>query len=515
MTLSRRRLLSRVASLTPLLAAPPLLSCQSPPTATVSDGRRLFTLGVASGEPTADGIVLWTRLARDPLHGGGMGNQPVEVDWEIATDDKMTKIVRKGRARAEADFGHSIHVEVEGLEPGHWYWYRFRTPDEESIIGRTRTAPAPGRLAERLRFAVASCQNYEYGYYTAHRRMAEDHLDLVLFLGDYIYEGTPTTDRFRRHLTPRADTLETYRNRHALYRMEAELQACHAAFPWIVAPDDHEVANNYAGDLDGAGAGGPKFLERKAAAYQAYYEHMPLRRASLPQKGRIQLYRRFNFGGLVRFDVLDTRQYRDALGCRGNRSEHCEITFQDKRSILGAAQEKWLYDGFAGDTARWNAIAQQVMLMHRKIPDGNKIVYNMDKWDGYVANRKRLLGEIQRRRVSNPVVLSGDVHECWMADLKSDEENPSSATLASEFVCTSISSNGDGRAITNARRHALELNPHIHFYNGLRGYLRCEVTPDLWRTDAKTLDFVTKPGAPIKTGGSYVIENGQRGLKKA
>ena len=378
---SRRRLLGTVAGLTPLLLSPfPILTPQPSFAAdTAGDGRRFFTPGVASGDPLSDGVVLWTRLAPDPIHGGGMGREPVEVTWEIATDDKMQRIVRRGSTIATADFAHSVHVEVDGLEPARWYWYRFRTAKEESRIGRTRTAPAPGVMAERLRFAVGSCQSWDTGHFTAHRHLAEEDLDLFVFLGDYIYEGMPGDSDVRRSNPQDTDSLDGFRNRHAHYKSDPNLQASHAAFPWLVTWDDHEVINDYAGDN-----GDPAtFLKLRAAAYRAYYEHMPLRRSALPKGPDMLLYRDVAFGRLVTFDILDTRQYRTALPCGGWRSEACADSLSPERTITGGDQETWLYQRLRHTSAQWNVLAQQVPMMQRLIPEGQRLVLAMDKWEGY------------------------------------------------------------------------------------------------------------------------------------
>ncbi|MBD2018750.1 alkaline phosphatase D family protein, partial [Leptolyngbya sp. FACHB-36] len=277
----------------------------------------LFSLGVASGEPLPDGVVLWTRLAPEPLNGGGMPPQPMSVQWQVAVDEQMRRVVQRGTTIAVPELAHSVHVEVNGLEPARWYWYRFQAGDQQSSIGRTRTAPALTSHVDRLRFAFASCQHYEHGYYAAYRDMAAADLDFVVHLGDYIYEGAATTGESRQHNGSDLVTLEQYRDRYALYKTDPDLQAAHAAFPWIVTWDDHEVAGNYA-NLTANGQSQQAFLQRRASAYQAYYEHMPLRRSSRPQGANLQLYRRFSFGDLAEFNVLDTRQYRSKQPC-GNQ----------------------------------------------------------------------------------------------------------------------------------------------------------------------------------------------------
>lgn len=307
-----------------------------------------FSLGVASGEPFSDSVVLWTRLAPDPLNGGGMPNHPVPVKWQIAADESMKQIVRSGTEMAVPEFGHSVHAEVSGLRPDHWYWYQFRVGNEVSPVGRTRTAPAMGDRVNRFRFAFASCQNWEQGYYTAYKYMAEEDLDLVIHLGDYIYEGPPRETALRPHSgNGEPYTVEEYRNRHAQYKTDPNLQAAHAAFPWLVTWDDHEVDNNYADEIpqDPEQQSREDFLARRAAAYQVYYEHMPLRRFSIPRGPDMQLYRRLTFGNLAEFNVLDTRQYRTDQPCGDGTKPRCEQVFDPNATLTGAEQERWLFDG--------------------------------------------------------------------------------------------------------------------------------------------------------------------------
>ena len=325
-----------------------------------------FALGVASGSPRPDGVVLWTRLAPEPLADGGMPQENVELKWELAADEAFRNIVRKGIATATPALVHSVRVELSNLEPAHWYWYRFMAGDAVSAIGRTRTAPAANAALERLRFAFASCQQYEQGYYAAHRHLAAEDLDLIVFLGDYIYESSWGRNHVRKHTTSEPYTLSDYRTRHAQYKTDPDLQRSHAAAPWIVTWDDHEVDNDYASDqsedLDA------NFLARRAAAYQAYYEHMPLARRALPRGPDAQLYDSYAFGDLATFFVLDDRQYRAPQACpksgRGgsNVVADCAERLDTHRTLLGAEQERWLASRFGASRARWNVIAQQTLM---------------------------------------------------------------------------------------------------------------------------------------------------------
>ena len=472
-----------------------------------------FTLGVASGDPAHDGVVLWTRLAPDPLNGGGMPTGRVEVEWQVATDEGMNRVVKKGRVSATSDTAHSVHVEVRGLQPGRWYWYRFKAGSHVSTTGRTRTAPDPRKPLANLSFAFASCQNYEQGLFTAYDHMAQEDLELVVHLGDYIYEGPGRPDRVRQHNGLEIKSLSDYRNRHALYRLDPALQKAHAMFPWIVTWDDHEVDNNYATDKAEDGVSREQFLERRANAYQAYYEHMPLRRASLPQGSSLLLYRRVPFGDLAEFSVLDTRQYRTDQPCGDGNKPQCPEALAEEATLLGKDQERWFVDGLSRSRSRWNIIAQQVLMAKVDRGAGADQAFAMDQWSGYEAARNRVLKFLHERKPSNPIVLTGDIHSNWVADLKLDFADEKSPVVGTEFVGTSISSGGDGADSMPAVQAYLPKNPHVRFYNNQRGYVRCRVTPERWQADYRIVPFVTKPGAEVKTRASFVVENGRTGAK--
>ena len=474
-----------------------------------------FPLGVASGDPTPDGVMLWTRLALDPLNGGGMPPEDIEVVWEVARDERMADVVQRGTAVASRVLGHSVHVEVDGLEPGRWYWYRFRSGADESAVGRTRTLPPPGARTDRLRFAFASCQHYEQGYYTAFRHMADDDLDLVFHLGDYIYEYEGRDGRVRRHTGGEIELIDEYRNRYALYRSDPDLQAAHAAFPWVVTWDDHEVDNNYANDVsEEEGLPAELFLRRRAAAYQAYYEHMPLRRTSLPNGPDLQLYRAFAWGDLASFHVLDTRQYRTDQPCGDQRGVVCDGIYDPAATPLGETQERWLMDGLDRSAARWNVIPQQIMMARVDYTPGDGESYSVDVWSGYEVARRRLMEFLATRQPANPVVLTGDIHSNWVTDLKVDYRDPAAPIVATEFVGTSISSSGDGSDVRDNTAALLAENPWIRFFNSQRGYVRCDLTPEQCRADYQVLEYVSRPGSPISTRASFVVEDGRPGAER-
>jgi alkaline phosphatase D len=487
-----------------------------------------FKLGVASGDPRPDGVVLWTRLAPDPLRGGGMPRQAVIVDWEVAADERMTKIVQRGQTLARPELGHSVHVELAGLEAGRWYFYRFRAGREASAVGRTRTAPAPHAPVDRLRFAFTSCHSFQQGLFTGYEHMKAEPLDLVFHLGDYIYEGGVDPRGVRRHTSGEIFTIDDYRNRYALYKSDPLLQAAHAAFPWVVTWDDHELENNYAGQASENDDDARLFLLRRAVAYQAYYEHLPLRVTAAPRGADMELYRRLCWGDLACLHVLDTRQYRTGRpgstaprvedAAEGGSAAGGTARLADPPTMLGPTQEAWLLDGLRSARERWNVIAQGVFVAQRLIPGRTPIddtAVSVDAWDGYPAARQRLLAALERHRPQNPVVITGDVHANWVADLKASFDDPASATLGSEFVGTSLSSGGDGADTSTVAQGILAANAHIKFHNAQRGYVLCDVTPRAWQTHFRVMPFVTRPGAPIATRASFVIESGRPGVQRA
>jgi alkaline phosphatase D len=471
-----------------------------------------FSLGVASGDPLPDGVVLWTRLAPAPLFGGGMPLRNIVVQWQIALDENMKKVVQRGKTLATPELAHSVHVDVRGLEPDRWYWYQFKVGNEVSPIGRTRTASAFHSSIRQLNFAFVSCQDWQNGYYTAYRHLIDEELDLVVHLGDYIYEYGPQSGGPRQHNSPEIVTLADYRNRHALYKTDPNLQAAHAAFPWIVTWDDHEVDNNYANLIPEDDQSRQAFVARRANAYQAYYEHMPLRQSSLPQGANMQLYRRFTYGDLAEFSVLDTRQYRTDQPCDDGLKPLCGQAFDINATMTGSEQEQWLFKGLDKSRSRWNVIAQQTMLAEYDFSASPDIgVFNVDQWDGYVAARNRLLSFLNQRQPSNPVVITGDIHSSWVHDLKVDFSKPTSATVGTEFVGTSISSDFPAQFIPPVEA-ALSDNPHTKFFDGaFRGYVRCHLTTERWQSDYRVVSSITDSNASIRTLASFAVQNGQPG----
>ena len=475
-----------------------------------------FSLGVASGDPLPDSVVLWTRLAPSPLDGGGMPPDLVPVQWQVSANERMSQIVKSGTVIAKPELAHSVRVNVRGLRPGRWYWYQFKVGNELSRIGRTRTAPAIGDFPNQLRFAFASCQDWQNGYFNAHKHMAEEDLDLVVHLGDYIYEYGPQPGGPRQHNSDEIVSLQDYRDRYALYKTDPDLQAVHAAFPWIVTWDDHEVENNYAGAISEDNQSQPEFLARRANAYQAYYEHMPLRRSSSPDGSDMQLYRRFTFGNLAEFNVLDTRQYRSDQPCDDGLKPRCEAAFDPNATMTGLEQERWLLRGLDRSPARWNVIAQQTMLGEYNFDARPQVdVFNMDQWDGYVAARSRLLDFLDKQKPSNPIVITGDIHSSWVHDLKTDFSKTDSPIVGTEFVGTSISSDFPSVFIAPVTA-ALTDNPHTKFFDGaFRGYVRCNLTRKNWQSDYRAVSTILDQNSTISTLASFVVENGQPGAQRA
>ncbi|GAA4929425.1 alkaline phosphatase D family protein [Streptomonospora halophila] len=477
-----------------------------------------FTLGVASGEPAEDGVVLWTRLAPDPLAADGKGGMPpreITVEYQVALDSRFRRIVHRGSAVAGPELGHSVHPEVSGLSPGREYYYRFRAMGDISPVGTTRTAPPASSMAGSLSFAFVSCQKWDHGHYTAYKHLAEEDLDLVLHLGDYIYEypiegdlrgGVPD------HLLVETTRLEHYRVRYALYKSDEHLQNAHGRFPWLVTPDDHEVDNNWADELSQDDDPPAKFLSRRAEAFQAYYENMPLRRTSMPAGPDMGLHRRIGYGRLADFTMLDTRQYRDNQACSGRLEEDCDARFDPSRSILGERQRDWLLNGFGDSPARWQVLGNQSPMTQTDNTPGSGTSVWMDPWDGYAADRERVLDAATQRGVRNLVVVTGDRHQNYAADLKADYRDENAPTVATEFVGTSVSTNGDGEDLGADGQRFLEANPHFAFVNEQRGYVRCTLTPEQWQTDFRVVPYVTRPGAPVSTRASFVVEDGAPGV---
>lgn len=483
-----------------------------------------FALGVASGDPATDGVVLWTRLV---LADPALALLAHTVRWEVAHDAQFAQVVQKGEATALPLLGHSVHVELQGLAPGRWYHYRFLWGAAASAVGRTRTAPAAGDQAASLRLGFASCQRWEHGHYAAWRHLAADVPDLVLFLGDYIYEyATPkqTADLARTHTLRHASTLADYRDRYALHKSDPALQAAHAACPWAVTWDDHEVQNDYAA---GAGRGDPAhFVAQRSAAWQAFYENMPVRAATLgtpaaeSRWGAMQLYRSLRWGRLAHIHLLDSRQHRSWQACRAPqstsagavRAADCAELADPARTLLGAAQEQWLHAQLAADAAppgatRWSVLAQQTLFSPRHYPSG---LTPTDGWDGYPAARARLLQALARRPPRNTVLLGGDIHQNYVCRVHAQPDRAETPVLASEFCGTSISSRS---GTTQDKLDAIARhNPHVLLARcDQRGYGLADITPQRWTTTLRVVEDPLRADSSASTLARFVVEDQRPG----
>ncbi|MBL8829060.1 MAG: alkaline phosphatase D family protein, partial [Planctomycetaceae bacterium] len=312
---------------------------------------------------------------------------------------------------------------------------------------------------------------------------------------------------------PHLDLLPDYRNRHAQYKTDPQLQAAHAMCPWLVTWDDHEFANNCAGAISERMDEPPEtYLVRRAHAYQAYYEHMPLRRAQIPQGPDMLLYRKVRFGRLAEFDVLDTRQYRSDQPCGDGNKEPCAAVFDEQASIMGRQQEQWLFEQLDQSASVWNVLTQQVMMGRVDRRPGEVRAFSMDQWPGYEANRQRVLRYFAEHPGKNPIAIAGDIHCNWANNLQVNADDEHSPVVATEFVGTSISSGGNGAEQRKDTPEVLKENPFVKFFNDERGYVLCNITPQHWTTHYRTVPFVDKPHAPLNTRASFLVEAGRPGL---
>lgn len=516
--MSRRQLMNAAAILGTAAVAAPIFSRKTQAAPIFLDYP--FQLGVASGDPTPNGVVLWTRLAPKHLEGGGMPAVNVEVQWDVSTTANFSNIVQTGTEIARPELGHSVHAEVTGLEPNKEYFYRFRAGAESTPTARTKTAPAVGQALDRVRFGICGCNNYEAGFFTAYRGMANENFDFIIHTGDYIYEGrdnggrTPDTS-VRRHNGQEIMTVVDYRNRYALYKSDPNFLAAHASAPWLVTRDDHEVENNYT-VVDENNLPPEIFALRRAMAYQAYYETMPLRKAAIPVGSHQTVYRRAIWGDMMDIALLDTRQYRSDQPCGDGAKTGCADINNPNATMLGAEQEKWLRDNLATVKAKWTVLSQQVPIFMRDFiknaPEGQ---FSMDKWDAYTAARTRLMNDLKATNAPNPVALSGDVHLAYASDLKMDYRNPNSETVGVEFTGTSISSAGDGADVQAGWDLIKGDNPHIKYHSARRGYTAFGVTQNEFRAEYKILDKVTVPNQPIRLGATVIATSGKPGLQVA
>jgi len=523
---SRRRFLQWGTGLVCAIAAPAVVrSAHAQPK--VWFGGDPFSLGVASGSPARDGFVLWTRLAPeplsvDPMRPGGLQGDPIPVDYIIASDPHLRFVVQKGTALAEPEFGFSVHVEINGLNPGRPYWYRFVSGGAQSAVGRAVTLAAPNQSVDKLRVGFVSCSNYEQGYFSAYRHLADEDPHAVLYLGDYIYEYVDrvTPNLVRRHSdNAETVTLAAYRNRYAQYRMDPDLQKLHARAPALVTWDDHEVQNDYADMLSQTFDLPEVFLLRRAAAYQAYYEHMPLRAHARPKGPHMRIFDRYRFGNLMEISLLDNRQYRSKPACYGPPSKGrarletnvaCPERNDPLRSMLGREQEEWLFKGLAQSSVQWNVIAQSLLMAQlRQRNKENDVAFWTDDWNGYPESRKRLLRHIDDSSVKNAVVFSGDIHSYWANDLKADFDDPLAPVIATEFVGTSVSAKPPPYDVF---AKLLPDNPHVRYFESRwRGYSVADFTRKDLAVRFQAVRDVLDPNTDVFTLKKFAVENGRAG----
>lgn len=479
-----------------------------------------FRLGIASGDPSPDGFVIWTRLCPDPFdEHGGMPFGPVDVDWFVYEDEGMRRLAQKGTARAWPELGHSIHVELTGLQPDRPYWYRFILGRDKTPLGRARTLPPPGAKLDGIRFGVAGCQHYEDGLFTAYAHLAQEDVAFIWHYGDYIYEDRARQVNYERdgrwrrtvrdHVGTDCLTIGDYRRRYAQYKMDPDLQAAHRAAAWFATFDDHEVVDNWTSIVSPYQPNPELFAIRQAAAMQAYYEHMPLRRRQMPDGSAMQLYRRAQIGDLLTTHFLDTRQYRSPLPCKGGFDPVCPGIDDPKTTVLGAAQEEWLARGLRERAGRWNLIAQQVMVMpmERRIDEGKEQIRNVDSWAGYEVARQRFLDGLAG--LGNAVVMTGDEHQNFAGELRRARKDEA---VAVEIVTTSISSGGDGWVTPENAAAVRANNPFLKYSSDKRGYAICEVGRDEWRTLFRGVDQITMPGGAVSTLRTATVERGRPAL---
>ncbi|MGW0181596.1 alkaline phosphatase D family protein [Nocardia sp. NPDC003345] len=498
----------------------------------------VFAHGVASGDPLPDGVILWTRITPDPGAVPGSGTGPaVAVRWEVAADERFAVVVAGATVTATADSDHTVKVDVRGLASGRDYFYRFLALGRSSPVGRTRTAPAGDAVPGRLRFGVVSCSNWEAGYFAAYRHLAgRDDLDAVIHLGDYLYEYA--AGRFggrggavRRH-EPAHEivSLADYRIRHGQYKTDPDLMALHAAVPFICTWDDHESANNsWAGGAENHDPGEGSWADRRAASARAYLEWMPVRARTAG--GTVQLYRRLRFGTTAELSMLDLRSYRDAPPRPGSRDAD-----DPARTLTGAAQLRWLTAGLTSGSARWQLVGNSVMIAPLLFPPldpgttaavtevlgiaRSGLAPNTDQWDGYTADRNRLLTALVDGGATDIVYLTGDIHSSWAADVPLDAARyPDGPTAGTEFVVPSVTSAGIGDLLHAPPRTAsiaLEesvraLNRHIHYAElDSHGYGLLDITGERASMEWYYAGDVTDPRTAIRLGARASVSPGGR-----
>ena len=473
-----------------------------------------FTLGIASGDVTQSSAVLWTRLATEPLVAdGGMAPVSIPVQWTLSPDATMSRVIQQGEIFASPALGHSVHVEIDGLEANREYWYRFSVSAHSSPIGRTKTLPHENSRPGSVRFITTSCQNYTHGYFNAYEHMILDRPDFLIHLGDYIYD-TSFGETFRKHETEHAPvTLADYRRRHALYKTDKHLQKAHSQIPFFTTIDNHDAVE----DAD------PDTFAQRAAAYQAWYEHMPVRGYDEIGENSFDLCRLISLGDLMQISLLDSRQFRDTKElCTdsidpnyglGNYRERCSDLFKTDRSMLGKKQEQWLMDNLIQNKATWNVIASPGPFLPFRFHRNGRELCFFGAWDAYPANRERIAEAIKAAEVGHPIILSGDVHSFWAVDGTLSKEQSERIPVV-EFVTSSITANWPeplAKPVTDNLSH----NPQVKFYEpDKRGYLLHDVNETEWKTTARAMQDVTDEQSPVSSLASFLVSRGKPGFTR-
>ncbi|MBX7249789.1 MAG: alkaline phosphatase D family protein [Caulobacteraceae bacterium] len=518
MSVTRRSAFALAAGATAFLSARPGRAAEP-----VRFSADPFKLGVASGDPTADGFVIWTRLAPEPFEpDGGMGDRTVEVAWTIAEDDRFRTPVRSGTQLAHGDRGHAIHVELTGLQPGRPYWYRFEAGGVRSPAGRAMTLPALGSPLDRYRLAWVSCQHFEQGFFTAYRDMVAWDPGLILHLGDYIYESS-FGQQIRRHPNRDPRTLDDYRVHHAVYKLDEDLQAAHRHTSWALIWDDHDVANDYAGLIPPNPADLEGFPARRAAGYQAWFENLPISRRSLVSQGEMRIYQQLIIGDLAQIALLDNRQYRSPRACVDPQRwrstlKACPDNRAPGRTMLGDEQEHWLGQTLDHAPTRWNVIAQQTMFSPflQKTAQGEWGAY-MDGWSAYPAARQAILDRIAQRPNRDTVILGGDMHSYFAVDVHAngdDDKMLASPLVASEFVGGSVTTQNYN--YERWTRTIAELgNQHIRFFDDrVHGWAGAEITPAQWTVDFRAVSSTWVRDPTFSSLSRWAVEYGKAGVQR-
>jgi alkaline phosphatase D len=526
--------------------------------ATAAPGTGFFQHGVASGDPHPDSVVLWTRVTPTPAATPGSGVGPrAAVRWQVAGDRAFEHVAAQGTFTTDAGRDHTVKLEATGLDPGTTYYYRFLFKGETSPVGRTRTAPASGADPERVRFGVVSCANLQAGWFSAYRHLAErDDLDAVLHLGDYLYEYAPGrygygngNEDVRPHAPAREMvSLADYRQRHAQYKADPDLQALHASAAFIVTWDDHEVTNDaWAEGAENHQPDEGDFLARRRRALHAYDEWMPVRLGTTAATGDgTRLFRRLRFGTLAELSMLDLRTYRSLQADQLQSpvpSTDAAISDPD-RTITGEAQLSWLKESLAQNRAQWKLVGNPVMIapvvfpplpsdVTRALNDVTGLLpedglpYNVDQWDGYTADRRELFAHLADRGVHNTVFLTGDIHSGWACDLPLDAGSyplESGRSVATEFVCTSVTSNNlkditgtPSRSSSIVVEEGIKaLNRHVKYLNfDDHGFSVLDITSRRAQMDYYVIGDRRDPKAPASWSASWATDANTQSARRA